>query len=35
MRYDYSGYLKTILHAPDSRIRDSLDHIEIGANEFE
>lgn len=34
MRYDYSGYLKTILHAPDDRIRDSLDHIEIGPDQL-
>jgi len=34
MRYEYSGYLRSLLHGPDPRERDSLDHIEFTAEEL-
>jgi hypothetical protein len=34
MLYEYTGYLKTILYAPDADERDRLDHIEFGADEI-
>ncbi len=35
MRYDYSGYIKSLLFAPDSKIRDGLAHVEFGPADFE
>lgn len=34
MRYEYSGYLSTLLPAPDPRERDRLDYIEFGAEDL-
>lgn len=34
MLYDYTGYLKTVLDAPNAAIRDSLDHIEFSADDL-
>lgn len=34
MLYEYSGYLKTILYAPDENARDHLEYIEFGADEI-
>ncbi|MBX7257972.1 MAG: hypothetical protein K1Y02_16550 [Candidatus Hydrogenedentes bacterium] len=34
MLYEYSGYLKTILKAPDPAVRDSLDHIEFSGDDL-
>lgn len=34
MRYEYSGYLWTLLHGPDARERDKLDYIEFSAKDL-
>lgn len=34
MRYEYSGYLKTVLHAPDEQAREALDCIEFTADDM-
>lgn len=30
MKYEYSGYLRSLLEAPDPGVRDTLDHVEFG-----
>jgi len=35
LRYEYSGYLKTLLEAPDAGLRDSLEHVEFSADDLE
>ncbi|MDZ4861310.1 MAG: hypothetical protein SGI88_20245 [Candidatus Hydrogenedentes bacterium] len=32
--YEYTGYLRTVLDAPNAAIRDSLDHIEFSADDL-
>jgi len=34
MRYEYSGYLKLLLKAPDPTERDQLDHVEFGPQDL-
>ncbi len=34
MHYDYSGYLRTLLKAPDASVRDSLDYIEFDGDDL-
>jgi len=34
MQYEYSGYLKTLIHAPDPKQRESLDHIHFSADDI-
>lgn len=34
MPYEYSGYLRSVLEAPDEAVRDSLDHIEFSADDI-
>ena len=35
MDYVYSGFLKSLLSAPDAEIRDSLDHLEFSASDLQ
>lgn len=34
MQYDYSGYLKTIIHAPDLPLRSKLEYVEFTADDI-
>lgn len=34
MKYEYSGYLKSILHAPDPKLRENLPHLRFGIEDL-
>ncbi|MCC6143259.1 MAG: hypothetical protein IT368_05590 [Candidatus Hydrogenedentes bacterium] len=35
MRYEYSGFLRTLMHAPDPRAREYVDHVYFSADDLQ